>query len=1343
MIKRRPSQQLVHDEYRLQRLIGNDQEWLKECQIAIKTGQVSFLMSDEIAFLLNKDATIPRSEVPGTPTALSIATACANLAALIVDEFDPDDSLSEVLSEFDRCGLGSLASSTSIARDGANTDQPKLSALLTRLHSHHDLHPSSPFATLLVQYLLGHEFKETRSIEVPVLFAKGGTGSVGYLKLQMLKDGPAGLHADPRQMTFLTVDPDFQLAVRDAWSLSPLQHTNACILWTLSETRSGVPIHHVTGSSLGAAWGVALDELASSRFALRFWRRKLDPNCAITARLDGENLKGVTGYDSKIKAAGEHNLRVVVAQEDADRLEGTAASASVNIRGASNVREAIRATRSIANRLALAVSAIVAGIVATAFVTGFIYVGQVSAAETQRVAANLLTAATSMQSADPRKAALYALAADKLAPGTNSREAMFETINANQMVSNSIKVSNQAVQIIEIVDGIIFTSTGDRKLSAWDSKTGKKLWEFKTDSKQIDFTVRSDGKMLATSDKKTVKIYDISGEIPVFKKSFAMNYEVDALKILYTPKMPANSSLIIFTGTEIQTRDDSDGQLRETFKLPSAAIEQPQISATKIGTWHTIAGSTAGLYIVMSDNRIIDWELNKSKYVEIIEPNKIPGTINTVRDQLSYSDNIAVGTSNGVTLVSKTTRSIVSMDFGGVSQALDIAPLFNGSEMGLMVLRNEGLVYLPGNWAESRYRTTINRTGPSQLTALSTDSGDLISPQVEKVRVYAGDNNGKIIAIDALNWKSSRKFLSPSSVAAFASDGDLIQSEVKSGPMHISRLQRIDASVEADDSGQFPIKSEYRTTDFPDVGSIYVNKISVNDEYVAAAGQSREGTGIVLIWATDSGKPIKRIDFPGDDGSSSLSKLPDIVTQVNFVDGGRKLLAFNVKSRVLTTWSTADWSKDSFLHVGGDSSPSLDVSPDGTEILVLSGTKAKRIAVQNLQISSVNDVGNSLGVWYISPDEFVSLDAEQSLSIRAGSTMEISSTMTLPSPATGVSPSPDGRYLALLQRDGSAEVLDTSSLRPITPRLVNQWGGDGVLGAWNAQSTQLAILGRTFVEGTPTVTKTSLWSIGLGTWKEDLCHIAGSDLSDSEWLDATHSGIRKPTLCPSSAPNKAATVRLPNTSTPYASFGFYGNKMSGITQSRTTMIALDPWASADFINSRSKHLYAAFDAQCLSYHQRDGLPVFRCGTGVPTSDLCYQNPTDSSEFACLISEGKPVTTVYSGVRNITNSISTNGRPSYPLGFLLLDGTLCTTRPAGVSVPEPKGYAELLFYCQDRTTIHSRKGTLTSVSPTDRDPFGLGQAPGGQWNAAQQNPQSGGNPAEELAMEIVAISAAYY
>ncbi|MDD0858267.1 WD40 repeat domain-containing protein [Arthrobacter alpinus] len=345
--------------------------------------------------------------------------------------------------------------------------------------------------------------------------------------------------------------------------------------------------------------------------------------------------------------------------------------------------------------------------------------------------------------------------------------------------------------------------------------------------------------------------------------------------------------------------------------------------------------------------------------------------------------------------------------------------------MGLMVLRNDGLVYLPGNWAESRFKTTINRSGLSQLTALSTDSGDLIDSPADKGRVYAGDTQGKVVVIDALQGTSSRKFLSPSSVAAFASDGDLIRSDTTSGPMHISRLQRIDASAEADDSGLLPIKSEYRTSEFPNTGSIYVNKISVNDKYVAAAGQSREGNGIVLVWDIESGNPIKRIDFPSEDGSSTLEKLPDIVTQVNFVDGGKKLLAFNVKSKVLTTWSTDDWSKDSFLLVGGDTSPSLDVSPDSNEILVLSGTKfsgtkAKRISVQNLQVTSVHDIGKSLGIWYTTPDEFVSLDAEQSMSIRTGSTMEVTRTMALPSAATSISPSPNGQLLALLQRDGSA-----------------------------------------------------------------------------------------------------------------------------------------------------------------------------------------------------------------------------------------------------------------------------------------------------------------------------------
>ncbi|MDD0858266.1 hypothetical protein NHF46_11765 [Arthrobacter alpinus] len=384
----------------------------------------------------------------------------------------------------------------------------------------------------------------------------------------------------------------------------------------------------------------------------------------------------MNGYESKIKAAGEHKIRVVVAQEDVDSLEGTAASASVNIRGASTIKEAIRATRSITNRLALVVSAIVAGIVATAFVTGFIYVDQISTAETQRVAANLLTTTTSMQSTDPRKAALFALAADKIAPSTNSKTAMFETISANQMVSNSFKVSTQAVKIIEIVDDKLFASSADATISAWDKASGEKLWGFKTDSNSIDFTVRSDGKILATNDRKTIKLYDITGNLPVFLTALTMDYDVDALKVLFTPKMPLESSLIVLTSAEIQTRDASNGQLRKTVQLPTLATDESKIEATLAGSWHTIGKSSLGLYIAMSDNRIIDWMIGESDVQEIIEAHKIPGTINSVRDQAPGSGIIAVGTSNGVTLVSKDNHSVQSLDFGGVAQAKYIVPLF-------------------------------------------------------------------------------------------------------------------------------------------------------------------------------------------------------------------------------------------------------------------------------------------------------------------------------------------------------------------------------------------------------------------------------------------------------------------------------------------------------------------------------------------------------------------------------------------------------------------------------------------------------------------------------------------
>lgn len=1287
MTSRRPSQIIIDNDALVQRLMGNEQEWLAQCRSALAAGTTAWLLEDGIRTLEGGAF----AESAGT-SALEIATACAELTAALANGTVTPAHLTPVLIALENGRPISVPSGSKSAWPDVAGKLPNLSQVLAVIHYRRENHQSAGFTALLARYLAGEEFKTYREADLPVLFDQGGNnGSVGHLRLQVLKNGPPGVHADPRQMTFLTVDGEFNSALRDAWTHSKHYNRDTCIIWSLTDAKTQAPVRHVTGASLGAAWAVALDELAPRPF-VRKLRKKLDPSCAVTARIDGSNLESVSGYENKIAAAGQRQLRVVLPKHDVTSVTLAAGQANVDLRGAVTLADAIKATRTKPNALAITVMIVVGALITGALTAGFIYSGRLSTSETQRLAADMVNTARAVQSTDPRKAALLALASDRLAPG-GSEQAMVDIVNANQMVAATYKVSDHAVRQLEATGGQLFALTSDHMLSAWDSKTGTKEWSFGVES-AVSFTIKHDGSALAISDGANLKLYDVSGDVPVLQKSVPLEYGTQVLKVTYTPEAPVEPALIIVTAEDIQTRDPASGALRKSVPLSTGTTTEPEVRATVAGSWHGIGNTSVGLFLAMSDNRILDWPLGSATTAEVISAHKINGQIYAVRDFAGTGMSVAVATDEGIVMVASDTHSVTSIDFGGTSQALDFAGIFNGTDTGIAVLRDNGIVYIPGTHGDPRFSVTIERTGAAQPTSITSDTN----------RVFAGDMSGNVTVIDALHGTSSRRSLTPSSAATFTPRGDLIRSDMAAsggGPMNIARLERLDVSAEGDSSGRLPEKASYYTSSFLDDEPMYVNEVVATDRYVAAGGQTKQGTGVVLVWDVETGAPIKRIDFDGSRSTdASLKDLPDIVTQVSFVDGGRQLVAYNLRSGVLAAWSTTDWNKISDLNVGREN-PSFDVRADDKEILILTENIAKRIDVDTLKVTSATDVGDSLGIWYISSSEFVSLDSARSLSVRSGPDFQIIQRKNLAVPSSKVSVSPSGEHLALLQQNGTVEVLSRSELAPVRPRLVSPWGGTSVLAAWNADGNLLATLGRVNSTSGVQPTRMSLWSLDPAAWHADLCTIAGSELTDAEWQEASKGAGERPTLCPATKGGQVS--ERPNvTPSSGSELDAYGKEVAPAGQHSTEMITINPWSPTSLPRTTAQLVPANSRIGCSPYPHREGPQVFRCGEGPGNAELCYPNPASVKDFLCLFSRDLKVQpTLYTGVETTLKS-PTNEADRKPIAFLLQSGELCVRSTSGLAFLPPKGYTGPIAYCPDGSTLHS-----SADAPNNPDSFGLG------------------------------------
>nr|BFE74456.1 hypothetical protein GCM10020092_077570 [Actinoplanes digitatis] len=165
---------------------------------------------------------------------------------------------------------------------------------------------------LLVRALTGEFPRRRREAQTPVLFDRRSTGGHGTLRLTLLDGGPPGLYPDPRAMLFLVGDRWFAQALDVAWRTAGKSLHRRCVVWRL--TTDDTPCDEVTGGSLGAAFGVALTDLAR-RTPPPIRVRRLDRRRAITAGLEpDQRLSPVTGVPNKLEAAVRRRLRVILAQ---------------------------------------------------------------------------------------------------------------------------------------------------------------------------------------------------------------------------------------------------------------------------------------------------------------------------------------------------------------------------------------------------------------------------------------------------------------------------------------------------------------------------------------------------------------------------------------------------------------------------------------------------------------------------------------------------------------------------------------------------------------------------------------------------------------------------------------------------------------------------------------------------------------------------------------------------------------------------------------------------------------------------------------------------------------------
>jgi WD40 repeat protein len=364
-----------------------------------------------------------RQGTPGAPgPAASAALAATDVVAALADATDPGELLRGAAAHWRRANVLPAMSLTGADID-AGRDCPA-AAVRRRLAVIAD-DAAAPDAAafglldLLVRALTGELPRRRREVQIPVLFDRRATGGHGTLRLTLLDGGPPGLYPDPRAMLFLVADRRFAQALDVAWRTTGKSLAGRCVVWRL--TAEDLPCDEVVGGSLGAAFGVALTDLAR-RTPPPIRVRRLDRRCAITAGLEpDQRLSPVAGVPNKLEAAVRRRWRVILAGSSDREAIPEPLIRDVRLRFADDLPAAVRLSRTRLNPAFVLI--MIALLVAASGVTGGVLaaVRASRAAHQGEVAAGLLPAARDLRAVDPAGALLLEGLATRLgAPGARA-----------------------------------------------------------------------------------------------------------------------------------------------------------------------------------------------------------------------------------------------------------------------------------------------------------------------------------------------------------------------------------------------------------------------------------------------------------------------------------------------------------------------------------------------------------------------------------------------------------------------------------------------------------------------------------------------------------------------------------------------------------------------------------------------------------------------------------------------------------------------------------------------------------------------------------------------------------
>ena len=1007
--------------------------------------------------------------------------------------------------------------------------------------------PATGFADLLVKLLMGN-FPERsgRPVQLPVLLEVRNasdqnasnravgleTGLGALLRLERLHGGPPGLYADPRTMTFTQCDQSFKSALEEAWRISGLAGTGACVVWALFD--GDEVLDRVGGGSMGAAFAVGLDDLAPRTRMGRVLRlKKLDPACAVTGQLSGRRILPVKGYEGKLRAAAKNRWRVVAPKEseneidnDLDRIKVLPAS---SVDYAEDVSQAIKYARRILDKKllssALVIVLVLAGVVGVGAMVNAVRQRQIHEQELRTKSAELANFARDERQSSPRLAALAALAGYRMDPSVNSARALRMVSEEYPAVVGTMDAHDSRVTEVTHAGNFIISGDFNGTVSLWtnDMRLSSSL---ELGARILDLEGSVDGTFAVATVNNDIVFLGVSDEGELTERVREHRESFTALsrlsRIVSIVIAPDGSEVRFLDEDGLAARCDPYGNLLSYTDIghllgKNSKGKSVRIEASALFMGGYIIDDTCGDCLLLGTDEggvyLYDFDSGSTRFLFDIFTSSQRGEIRSLACDDSV---IAIGTVHGVRVRDQITGEMTKLPLPNDNSVVhDVIMSWSGQ-----------IVVLVGG--VSSRTTAIYFATDQRAAATQTISGTAIGAANNFEGVVVGTSDGRLVVLSNEEEDGGVMMRTVATTAfAVTPEGEFAQTFGMS-PMNIQgiRIIGLDAT-----SKEGYLVQELKGPDswVTTTKGWYVNSMDVRGDLIAASGLTPDrNSGSIVVWDRRAGEVIATFTSGSRTGSSDYDR-PPIVTQVKFLGESGLIAGYDFSSGDLFIFALKGQTPDdqngliARRHLGGGLGGMAYCEATGT-LYALTWPEGEDLGMNHevLAIDAVSGltrwtlpVGSATRIAVNPLTGDIAVPDGATLTIYSGKDHTILRQGELPAPAQRVAWSPDGSMIAAAEAGGGLDIVDAGTLAQTVPTI---WVGAGLDFSdfmWRPDSRTL-IVGTISEdsEGTRQGGYTYVVRADATNWTNRMCAIAGSSLSEAEWEEYVGDVIPYEELCP-------------------------------------------------------------------------------------------------------------------------------------------------------------------------------------------------------------------------------------